>query len=81
MKKSKSTAKTQGPKKARSRSNVKSTQNMVVFAFRLMPSERKLIHRAAGPGKASRFVKKISLAAARGDMALIRKVLKEAGIN
>ncbi len=36
----------------------------VVFAFRLTLDERKAIHKAAGPGGASRFVLEAALTAA-----------------
>jgi hypothetical protein len=49
---------------------------IVVFAIRLSRAERDLIHQAAGPAKASRFVKGIALAAARGDREAIDEVLK-----
>src|SRR5215831_17803105 len=42
-------------------------EDLVVFAFRLRPEERDLIHKAAGAAKASRFVRAVSLAASRGD--------------
>ena len=38
---------------------------LVVFAFRLSEADRDLIHKAAGPGKATRFVLGAALAAAR----------------
>jgi hypothetical protein len=54
-------------------------EELVVFAFRLLPEERDLIHAAAGPAKASKFVRALSVAAARGDEALVKEMLK--GIN
>src|SRR5258705_1595824 len=39
----------------------------VVFAFRLTAEQRDRIHKAAGPGKATRFVRSAALAAASGD--------------
>ena len=38
---------------------------LVVFAFRLSEADRDLIHKAAGPGKATKFVLGAALAAAR----------------
>jgi hypothetical protein len=32
-------------------------EDLCVFAFRLTPEERDAIHKAAGPGKASRFAR------------------------
>ena len=40
---------------------------LVVFAFRLTAAERDLIHKAAGPGKATRLVKGAALAVATGN--------------
>jgi hypothetical protein len=48
---------------------------MVVFAFRLTPQERDLIHKAAGPAKASRYVRTLEVAAATGDEELVLKLL------
>ena len=39
----------------------------VVFAFRLSQIDRDTIHKAAGPAKATRFVRSAALAAANGD--------------
>jgi hypothetical protein len=47
---------------------------IVVFAIRLRRSERDLIHDAAGPAKASSFVKGLALAAARGDTRLVQEI-------
>ena len=45
----------------------------VVFAFRLTPAERTAIHKAAGPGGASRFVLDAALkAAARRPVAVAK---------
>jgi uncharacterized protein (DUF1778 family) len=41
----------------------------VVFAFRLAEVERDLIHKAAGPGKATRFVLEAALTAAKKALA------------
>ena len=50
-------------------------EDLVVFAFRLTPAERDLIHKAAGPAKASRFVRAVVLAAANGDEAGVLRLL------
>ena len=50
----------------------------VVFAFRLARAERDLIHKTAGPAKASRFVKGAALAAANSDVDAFRAVMAEA---
>jgi hypothetical protein len=51
------------------------SEELVVFAFRLTPTERDLIHKAAGPAKASRFVRAVALAVASGDEATVLKLL------
>ena len=53
------------------------TPELVVFAFRLSRSERDEIHAATGSAKASRFVKAIVLAGARGDMKAIGELVDE----
>ncbi|MEP7027689.1 MAG: hypothetical protein ABI960_03755 [Candidatus Eisenbacteria bacterium] len=50
-------------------------EGLVVFAFRLTEAERELIHKAAGGGKASRFVRAVAVAAARGDEDAVLKLL------
>ena len=50
-------------------------EDLVVFAFRLTPKERDLIHKAAGPAKASRFVRAIAIAAASGDEEAVLSLL------
>ena len=53
----------------------------VVFAFRLTQAERDQIHKAAGPGKASRFVLSAALAAASGDREALRSLAAAAQSN
>jgi hypothetical protein len=50
-------------------------EDLVVFAFRLSAEERELIHKAAGPAKASRFVRTLVVAAAKRDEAVVRDLL------
>ena len=50
-------------------------EDLVVFAFRLTPAERDLIHKAAGAGKASRYVRALAAAAAGGDEAGVLRLL------
>jgi len=60
--------KTDGKKSAkelRSKNERAPKEPLVVFAFRLKPEERDAIHRAAGPGKATKFVLSAALAAAK----------------
>jgi len=47
----------------------------VVFAFRLTEAQRDAIHKAAGPGKATRFVRTAAIAAASGDRAGLEELL------
>ena len=50
----------------------------VVFAFRLTKEQRDRIHKAAGPGKATRFVRTAAIAAANLDRAAFDQLLAEA---
>jgi hypothetical protein len=50
-------------------------EELVVFAFRLTRAERDLIHAAAGPAKASSFVKTLAVAAAKGDAPTVMGIL------
>ena len=52
-----------------------------VFAFRLSTADRDLIHRAAGSGKATRFVRGAALAAANGDMKAFEELIGQAQAN
>lgn len=56
------------PKEPKPKKEKGPKEPLVVFAFRLASAERDLIHKAAGPGKATRFVKGAALAAANGDV-------------
>ena len=49
----------------------------VVFAFRLTKAQRDQIHEAAGPGKATRFVRAAALAAAEGNRSAFDQLLKK----
>jgi hypothetical protein len=49
---------------------------LVVFAFRLTEAQRDQIHKAAGPGKATRFVRAAALAAASGDRPAFEELFK-----
>jgi len=51
-------------------------EELVVFAFRLSPQERDLIHQAAGPAKASRFVRALTVAASRGDAKAVGDIVQ-----
>ena len=64
-------------KKATAMPKARAADNLVVFAFRLSPQERDLIHDAAGPSRASRFVRAVALAAARRDVQALQSILLE----
>jgi hypothetical protein len=49
--------------------------DLVVFAFRLSRAERDIIHAAAGSAKASKFVRTLAVAAARGDGPTVLGIL------
>jgi len=51
---------------------------LVVFAFRLSEADRDLIHKAAGPGKATRFVLSAALAAANSDTKAFEALVAQA---
>ena len=51
-------------------------EDLMVFAFRLTKEESALIHKAAGPGKASRFVRTLAVAVARNDEGAVKEILK-----
>jgi hypothetical protein len=48
----------------------------VVFAFRLSEADRERIHKAAGPGKATKFVLAAALAAADADTKAFQDLIK-----
>jgi hypothetical protein len=54
---------------------VDDAEELVVFAFRLSRAERDLIHAAAGSAKASKFVRTLAVAAARGDGPAVLGIL------
>jgi hypothetical protein len=51
-------------------------EDLVVFAFRLTAQERDQIHKAAGPGKASKFVRALTTLAARGDVKTVSAMVE-----
>ena len=59
----------------------KEAAEKVVFAFRLTAEERELIHRAAGSGKGTRFVRGAALAAANGDAKAFQELTGQATAN
>ncbi len=65
-------------KRSKSKMQKASKEELVVFAFRLAPAERDSIHKTAGPGNASRFVRAVAVAFGNKDEAAFRSVVKEA---
>jgi len=53
-------------------------EELVVFAFRLRPAERDLIHKAAGAAKSSKFVRTLTVAAAQGDEKTVVDLVRAA---
>jgi hypothetical protein len=51
---------------------------MVVFAIRLLPEERALIHKAAGPAKASKVNRTLAVAASKGDLKGVTEIVTAA---
>ena len=56
----------------------KAKDDLCTFAIRIPVAERDALHKAAGPGKATRFVRAIVAAFANEDEAAFRTALKEA---
>ena len=73
----KAARKTETPKVAPRQAD--GSDELVVFAFRLTEAERNAIHEAAGPAKASKFVRNLAVAAATGDEAAVKEILKAVG--
>jgi hypothetical protein len=75
--KGKAEPKRSSSKKTTAMPKARASESLVVFAFRLTPAERDVIHDAAGPAKASRFVRAVALAAARRDVGALQSILME----
>ena len=69
-------SKTAKPKKEKT-----TKEPLVVFAFRLTEADRDLIHKAAGPAGASRFVLAAALAAARHSQGAFDGLVEQAKTN
>lgn len=54
---------------------------LVVFAFRLPAADRDLIHKAAGPAKATKFVLAAALAAAQNDSKAFEALTAQSKTN
>ena len=55
----------------------KPREELCVFAFRLTAEERVAIHKAAGPGKASKFARNLLVAASRNDTVAVKAIMRE----
>ena len=53
-------------------------EGLVVFAIRLSEPERDAIHEAAGPARATKFIRAVAIAAAHGDVDAFKRALKDA---
>ena len=72
------TAKTTNAKAAKPKTEKAAKEKLAVFAFRLTPAERDAIHKAAGPARASKFVRRVAVAFANASEAEFRRALKDA---
>jgi hypothetical protein len=79
--KTKKAAKVKASKEPKPKKEKAPKEPMVVFAFRLTDEQRDRIHKAAGPGKATRFVRSAALAAASGDRPAFEELLTAAKTN
>ena len=78
----KSTKKTKAPAKPKASIDTlmpraKTADDHCVFALRMTLAERDELHAAAGPSRASRFVRAVALAAARNDVPALQAILTE----
>jgi len=65
------------PAKAQEKPDKKAARGeLCVFALRLTAEERAAIHKAAGPGKASKFARGLLVAAARNDDVALKAIIK-----
>ena len=68
-------------KAAKSKKEKPPKQPLCVFAFRLSEADRDLIHRAAGKGGATRFVRSAAIAVATGDTNVLTELTAQARQN
>jgi len=78
---SKAPSKEKVQKAARPRKEKTSGEPQVVFAFRLSEADRDRIHQAAGPGKATQFVRAAALAAATSDHKAFDNLVAQTKVN
>lgn len=69
------------PKAAKPKKAKLPKEPQVVFAFRLSEADRDLIHKAAGPAKATKFVRAAALAAANQDAKTFESLTTQAKTN
>ncbi len=79
--KMKKVAKAKEPKEPKPKKEKAPKEPQVVFAFRLTEAQRDAIHKAAGPGKATRFVLNAALAAASSDRSAFEELLAATKAN
>ena len=65
-------------KKRSTTASASKRDELCTFAIRVTVEERAAIHKAAGPRRATQFVRSLAVAAARNDTKGIQRVLKEA---
>ena len=75
------TAKPKTPKEPKPKKEKAPKEPLVVFAFRLSEADRDLIHKAAGPAKATKFVRAAALAAANQDSKAFEELTAQAKSN
>ena len=74
--------KSEKPKPAKEQKKEKAPKEpQVVFAFRLSEADRDLIHKAAGPAKATKFVRAAAIAAANQDSKAFETLTAQAKSN
>jgi hypothetical protein len=75
------TAKAKAAKEPKPKKEKAPKEPLVVFAFRLSEADRDLIHKAAGPAKATKFVRAAALAAANQDSKAFDELTAQAKAN
>lgn len=79
--KGKKAAKAKAPKEPKPKKEKPPKEPLVVFAFRLSEADRTRIHKAAGPAKATQFVRAAALAAANADTKAFEALVTQARSN
>ena len=81
MSKPKSEKAAKAPKEPKPKKEKTPKEPLVVFAFRLSEADRDLIHKAAGPAKATKFVRAAALAAANAAAKAFEALVTQAKSN